>query len=73
MRNPELESLGQLVVDFKIVLAIIGTGAKLYTLLPFPRITLVTWTGGPAAWATACLPYHPCLDIRERGDLLHGQ
>ena len=47
MRNPELESLGQLVVDFKIVLATIGTGAKLYTLLPFPWITLVTWRGGP--------------------------
>ena len=22
--------------------------------------TSVTWRGGPAAWATACLPYHPC-------------
>ena len=31
--------------------------------------------GGPAALATACLPYHRCPDIRnvDRGDLLHGQ
>ena len=45
-----------------------GTCAKLYGLLPFPWITPVTIErGDPAAWATACLPYHPCLDIRRGG------
>ena len=71
MGNPELESLGQLVVDFKIVLATIGTGAKLYTLLSFPWITPVTWRGGPAAWATACFPYHPCPGLHP-GETFQG-
>ena len=61
-----------------------STGAKLYGFLPFPWITSVTWRGGtsvtwrggtsvtwrggPAAWATACFPYHPCPGMRPGVD-----
>ena len=43
-------------------------GVKLYGLSPIPWVTSVTWTGGPAAWATACLPYHRCPDLRSGED-----
>ena len=30
--------------------------------------TSVTWRGWPAAWITACLPYHPCPGLRPGED-----
>ena len=70
-------TLRQFVIDFNIVLA-----TPMMALVPSytgscPSLWFHQWPGegGPAALASACLPYHPCPDTRdvERGDLLHGQ
>ena len=48
-------------------------GNSLASISPLPRHQGCR-QGGPAAWATACLPYHPCTDIRdvERGTWCTG-
>ena len=62
-RNPELESLRQFIADFSIVLAtpaMVLVPHCMGSCLPLDYMSDVGGGGGPAAWATACLPYHPC-------------
>ena len=48
-------------------LAVVRCQAAWALALPLSYIIRCTG-GGPAAWATACLPYHPCPGLRPGDD-----